>query len=236
MTPFLSLAGSLAALVVGPLLYQFGRLGPQAAAFLGGFTFITIAGLLGFSILPEAVSVGAWPAWLFLLAGLGFPVLLESRLHRFAHQAHVAILVVSIAGLAVHAFVDGIALAFPAAGEDLHAGHEHGGDLGLAVLLHRFPVGLAIWFLLAPEHGTRLALLTLAAMMFATVAGFMAGGSLAGLLSTPGLAWFQAFVAGSILHVIVYEPGHHHSGRETLAKWPDRFGLICGLALLYIYL
>jgi hypothetical protein len=50
------------------------------------------------------------------------------------------------------------------------------------------------------------------------------------------MAWFQAFVAGSILHVIIYEPGHQHAGDEVVAKWPDRFGLLCGLALLYIYL
>lgn len=233
MSAALTLLASLVALAIGPLLMQFGRLGPQAAAFLGGFTFISIAGLLGFSILPEAVAAGGWPAWPCLLLGLGFPALLESQLHRFARQAHAAILVLGIVGLAVHSLVDGVALALPGTEG---AGHAHDGDLALAVVLHRFPVGLAVWFLLASGKGQRVALLALLAMMLATSVGFVAGGAWSALLATPALAWFQAFVAGSILHVIIYEPGHHHGGREVVAKWPDRFGLLCGLALLYLYL
>jgi len=229
----LTLLASLLALAVGPLLLQFGRLGPQAAAFLGGFTFISIAGLLGFSILPEAVAAGGWIAWPCLLLGLAFPALLESQLHRFARQAHAVILVLGVTGLAAHSLVDGIALALPDAGE---VAHGHKGDLALAVVLHRFPVGLAVWFLLARDKGQWFAMLALAAMMLATIAGFAAGGAWSVLLTTPALAWFQAFVAGSILHVIIYEPGHHHAGREVVAKWPDRFGLLCGLALLYLYL
>jgi len=233
LSPTLTLLASLFALALGPVLVQFGRVGPQAAAFLGGFTFISIAGLLGFNILPAAVETGGWFAWPCLLLGLAFPALLESQLHHFARQAHAAILVLGIAGLAAHSLVDGVALALPGAGE---AGHGHDGDLALAVVLHRFPVGLAVWFLLAGSKGLRTALLGLAAMMLATVGGFLAGGAWSVLLTTPALAWFQAFVAGSILHVIIYEPGHHDRGREVVAKWPDRFGLLCGLALLYLYL
>ena len=233
MSAPLTLLVSLVALAIGPVLLQFGRLGPQAAAFLGGFTFISIAGLLGFSILPEAIAAGGWVAWPFLLLGLAFPALLESQLHRFASQAHAVILVLGIAGLAVHSLVDGVALVLPDTGA---AAHGHEGDLALAVVLHRFPVGLAVWFMLTGGTGRWVALLALAAMMLATLVGFTAGSSWSSLLTTPALAWFQAFVAGSILHVIIYEPGHHHGGREVVAKWPDRFGLLCGLALLYLYL
>lgn len=235
MSATLTLLTSLVALVIGPVLLQFGRLGPQTSAFLGGFTFISIAGLLGFSILPESIAAGGWIAWPFILLGLVFPALLESQLHRFASQAHAVILVLGIVGLAIHSLVDGVALALPDAGEAGH-GHGHEGDLALAVILHRFPVGLAVWFLLNGGSGRRPALLALAAMMLATLVGFLAGSSWSTLLATPALAWFQAFVAGSILHVIIYEPGHHHGGRELVAKWPDRFGLLCGLALLYLYL
>jgi hypothetical protein len=70
--------------------------------------------------------------------------------------------------------------------------------------------------------------------------GYVIGPELVTAGQGSGLAWFQAFVAGSILHVIIYEPGHHkhHAGDDSLnlEKWPDRIGLICGLALLYVYL
>jgi zinc transporter ZupT len=233
MSAPLTLLASLVALAIGPVLLQFARLGPQAAAFLGGFTFVSIAGLLGFNIVPEAVASGGWFAWPCLLLGLAFPALLESQLHRFAGRAHSAILILGVAGLAAHSLVDGVALGLPhAAG----AGHGHDDDLALAVVLHRFPVGLAVWFLLSGAKGLRIASFALAVMMLATIAGFAAGGAWSILLTTPALAWFQAFVAGSILHVIIYEPGHHHGGGEVVAKWPDRFGLLCGLALLYLYL
>jgi hypothetical protein len=58
-------------------------------------------------------------------------------------------------------------------------------------------------------------------------------------LQGSGIAWFQAFVAGSILHVVIYEPGHHKHAHEhqgvALEKWPDRIGIILGLVALYVY-
>ena len=227
------LLGSLVALVVGPLLLQFKRLGSQATGFLGGFTFITIAGLIGFGIVPEAVNAGGWPAWVWLLLGLGFPVLLETQFHRMHAQAHLLVLIISICGLALHAAIDGAAMAVPAGNKAMH---EHGDELGLAVMLHRLPVGIAVWHLLSPTLGWRAALAVLGLMMLATVGGFTLGPQLSEASASEAVAWFQAFVAGSILHVIVYEPGHQHSSRELLAKWPDRIGLLCGLALLYVYL
>ncbi len=58
-------------------------------------------------------------------------------------------------------------------------------------------------------------------------------------LQGSAIAWFQAFVAGSILHVVIYEPGHHKHAHEhhgvALEKWPDRIGIVCGLIALYAY-
>jgi hypothetical protein len=233
MNPTALLLGSLVALAVGPVLLQLKRLGSQASGFLGGFTFITIAGLIGFSILPDAVAAGGWPAWVWLLLGLGFPALLEIPFHRLHAQAHLLVVIFSVSGLAVHAAIDGAAIASPLA---VGALHEHGAELGLAVMLHRLPVGIAVWHLLAPTLGRLAALAVLGLMMLATVGGFSLGPQLSQVFASQALAWFQAFVAGSILHVIIYEPGHQQAGRELLAKWPDRFGLLCGLALLYVYL
>ena len=118
-----------------------------------------------------------------------------------------------------------------------HGTHSHAdGPLGLAVILHRLPVGLAIWHLMAPHFGARFALLVLGLMCGATAAGYLLAPQWFGLLEASGVACFQAFVAGSILHVIVYEPAHHAAPAAPVARWPDRVGLLIGLALLYVYL
>jgi zinc transporter ZupT len=108
--------------------------------------------------------------------------------------------------------------------------------MGLAVILHRLPVGLALWYLVAPHFGVRAALAVLLLMCVATALGFNLGPAWTAALDGAPLAWFQAFVAGSILHVIVYEPAHHQAPTAVVARWPDRLGLLVGLALLYIYL
>lgn len=235
------LAASIAALLIGPFLFQVARTGPRALGFLEGFTFITIAGLLCFSILPHAIAGGGKQAWVFAALGLVFPVALERVFSRLAREVHLLTILLGVAGLAVHAIIDGVALGVGdvAALADWlpSAGRNEGKSLALAVVLHRFPVGLAIWYLLAPALGNRMAITVLILMIAGTMLGFMLAGDVQQVLSGPGLAWFQAFVAGSILHVIIYEPGHHRGGQaSSLEKWPDRIGLVCGLVLLYVYL
>ena len=241
------LAASIAALVIGPLLFQMSRVGSRSLGFLEGFTFITIAGLLCFSILPQAIGVGGVLAWGFAALGLMFPVGLERLFHHLARQVHLLILLIGIAGLAVHAVIDGVALAIGGlSGPDdvevwQHLGRRGPGEnLAFAVVLHRFPLGLAVWYLLVPALGMRSALAVLAVLSGGTALGYMMGPNLMFGMQGSGIAWFQAFVAGSILHVIIYEPGHHRHGisdtSRSLEKWPDRIGLICGLALLYVYL
>jgi zinc transporter ZupT len=241
------LAASILALIIGPILFQVSRFGVRSLGFLEGFTFITIAGLLGFSILPQAIGAGGMLAWVFVALGLIFPILLERMFHHLARQVHLLILLMGVAGLAVHAAIDGLALAMVGSGGVesvdmwMHLGRDNSGEsLALAVVLHRFPIGLAVWYLLAPALGTVWALGVLAVLTVGTVVGYVIGPELVTAGQGSGLAWFQAFVAGSILHVIIYEPGHHkhHAGDDSqnLEKWPDRIGLICGLALLYVYL
>lgn len=240
-------AASIAALVIGPALFQISRVGSRAVGFLEGFTFITLAGLLCFSILPQAITGGGDAAWAFALLGLLFPVGLERLFHHLARQVHLVILLMGVAGLTVHAVIDGVALAMADMNGSadlwdwIYPGHRGSGDdLALAVVLHRFPLGLAVWYLLVPALGAVSAITVLVVLAAGTAFGFFLGPDLAATTQGTGIAWFQAFVAGSILHVIIYEPGHHkypiseHS--PNLEKWPDRIGLVCGLVLLYVYL
>jgi len=233
----------IAALFFGPLLCQIARVGPRAFGFLEGFSFITLVGLLCFGILPQAIGVGGSAAIAFALVGLVFPIGLEKLFGRLAKQAHLAILALGMLGLLVHAGIDGVALAAGHVADAApwwRAGHREEGEyLALAVILHRFPVGLAIWTLALPVLGRSAAIMALVALAAATLIGYVFGPEVVATMDGTGIAWFQAFVAGSILHVVIYEPGHgrhahaHHA--HTLEKWPDRIGIVCGLALLYVY-
>lgn len=239
------LIASIVALLIGPALFQISQVGARTIKVLEGFSFITIAGLLCFGILPQAIGVGGSLSWVFAALGLIFPIGLERLFHGMAKQVHLLILSLGMIGLVVHAGIDGIALAVgQLAATDAQAwwpSGSGGGDetLAVAVILHRFPLGLAVWYLLFPALGRSIALAVLVALAGATAVGFYFGADLTSALQGPGLAWFQAFVAGSILHVVIYEPGHHKHPHEhqsmALEKWPDRIGIIFGLVALYAY-
>jgi hypothetical protein len=109
-----------------------------------------------------------------------------------------------LAGLAVHAFLDGTVLVE-------HGDHgSHGaveGLLGLGVVLHRLPVGLAIVWLVQPRYGLRGSLVVAAVLMGFSTLGYAVGEAMLAGLAGQGMALFQAFVAGSLLHVVLHAPG-----------------------------
>jgi hypothetical protein len=239
------LIASIAALLIGPALFQFSHVGARTFKVLEGFSFITIAGLLCFGIMPQAIGAGGIFAWIFIALGLIFPIGLERLFHGLEKQVHLLILSLGMVGLAVHAGIDGIALVagtLEGAGTETpwFAGHREGGEyLAMAVILHRFPLGLAVWYLLSPTLGRAVAIAVLTVMAAATAVGYLYGSELIPAFQGSVIAWFQSFVAGSILHVVIYEPGHHkhahaHQG-VALEKWPDRIGIVLGLIALYAY-
>ena len=230
------LLAAILALLAGPLLFEIGRLGSRTSAFLDGFAFITISGLFVFSILPEAIASGGIATWVFAALGLGFPLLVERFFHNAAHRAHLAFLVLGLLGLIAHCMLDGlILLGAQPAGE---AGHPAGKELGLAVILHNMPKGIALWFLLVPVFGRRVAAGVLLLLIGGTGTGYLGGQPVLTWLVGPHVAWFQAFVSGSILHVVLHGvAAHDHPVPDIVPpKWPERLGLICGLLFLFAYL
>jgi hypothetical protein len=258
----LLLAAAVAALFAGPLVMSLGLAGQRARAFVDGFVFVTVAGLFLLGVIPESQSqVG--PLALVLAAG-GFllPALLEHGFVRAVRRAHGAILLLGVLGLLVHQLLDGVALLGDALGTpealaghgagpgDHDHGHDHGpaagrGDgLALAVVLHNLPVGIAVWFLLLPVFGWRVALGVFALLAGGTVAGYFAGPALLALLAAPAVAAFQAFLAGSILHVVLHGVAMPHGPTATPSvaaphahgvagpRFAERLGALAGLGLL----
>jgi zinc transporter ZupT len=242
------LLAAIAALLSGPLLFELGRLGSRTTAFLDGFAFITIAGLFLFGILPEAMATGGPAAWVFAALGLGFPLVVERLFHDAAHREHRAFLMLGALGLLSHCMLDGLILmSADSAGHGAggHEAHSPGQEQGLAVVLHNMPKGIALWFLLAPAFGRRAAGAVLLLLIGGTVLGYLIGDSALTLLTGPGVAWFQAFVAGSIFHVVLHGVASHEHRAPALARdgatsspprWPERLGLLGGLVFLFAYL
>lgn len=202
------LLATLAALICGPMLYALARRRPTVLRVLDPLIVVCVAGLVLVEVLPPLFRDGGWWSAAFLLVGLLGPTLFEHLITRARREAHIAALGLAIVGLLLHSLGDGIALS-PAGGAH---GHHHA--LGLAVALHSLPVGLLVWWLMAPAFGNGPPAAVIAAMGAVTVFGYGFGTDLNQWLGAQGWEWLQALIAGSILHVVFGRPhlqdGHHH--------------------------
>jgi zinc transporter ZupT len=198
---------SIVALGFGPLLYQFAARLHAAVRLLDGVVMLSVGALVLFVILPHSVQDLGWRAYLLLILGVLGPSLVEHSLTRLQHRAHRAVLVLVTFGVGLHAFADGMALALPG-GPVEHGVHL----LPVAVVVHRFPAGLVIWWLLRPTYGAKVALFSLVGIGLATIAGYGAEALVAPWLESSASAAFQAFVAGTLLHVAVHRWELHPEG------------------------
>jgi hypothetical protein len=222
------LAVSLLALTVGPVLHQLARIKGTMLAALDGFVYVTMGGVIFMHIVPESFELAGWWSLLALLAGLLGPGLIEHRLRGLANQAHSVALCLAMLGIGLHGFMDGLALG--------HAGSEHEHHmLPMAILLHRLPVGLAVWFLLRPTYGLPRAVGLLALIGAATLMGFALGEAAVGGLANQGLGLFQALVAGSLLHVVAHRsyPIEEAASTPRAAKRHAGIGALVGLFFLW---
>ena len=222
----MNLVLSITALLLGPVVYALGRRQRVAREVLDGFIFITIAGIICVNIIPESLAVGGWSAGLFLVLGIGFPVLIERGFHSAMHQAHVLVLVLAAVGLVIHAIVDGIALL-----------PMHDSKLASAVILHRLPVGMAIWWSLRPNLGLPVAIAAFATIIIASAAAYFLGAPSVALAEARSIAFVQAFVAGSLIHIVAFGVTHEHDQHiEPVAQaqnWGYRLGILLGLFLVF---
>ncbi|HUS67367.1 MAG TPA: permease [Kofleriaceae bacterium] len=218
---------SLLAFALGPLLYRVADRARASLALLDGFVMVAVSGLALVHIIPHAMAKAG--PWALAVAAVGFiaPGFVEHRLERAARQTHSAALVVALAGLTVHEFFDGVGLAAAFYGE--------GGVslLAVAVVLHRLPIAITIWWLLAPTRGWRWAALVLAALGAATVLGYASVDLVAGVTEARWLGLVEALIAGSLLHVVVHRPSPlstpGHAARERLAAG---VGALLGLGVV----
>ena len=217
---------SILALVLGPVIYGLSRQNRIARHVLDGFIFITIAGIICVNIIPEALAIGGMLAVIFLVLGIAFPVIVERGFRGALHEAHVVVLILAALGLIIHATLDGIAL-LPA----------QGNDLAHAVILHRLPVGMAIWWSIRPSLGAPVAVAAIVTISFATGLSYILGAPIVELAEAQSLALFQAFVSGSLIHIVAFGITHEHDAHiEPVVKsqdWSYRIGILLGLFLVF---
>jgi hypothetical protein len=192
---------SIIALFLGPLLYQWLRRGGLIARTVEGGIVAVLALLVVFLLVPESVeALGLW-ALALMVTGYLLPGLLEIAVRRAAHAFHVISLVIALSGLALHAMLDGAGLA---------GSRGDGGSLSVAIVLHRFGVGLLLWFMVQPVFGRRVAGGVLVGVSVATLVGYWLSDTLVTLEEPQFVHVVQALIIGTILHSLVHR-GHVHT-------------------------
>lgn len=211
------LIASIVALAVGPAVYRSAATRPSALRFLDGFLVVTICGVVLLRVFPEVLREGGVFTVALLAAGLVGPTMVERAFHRAARKAHIATLAFALAGMGVHAALDGAALVSE-------------GHLPLAVVLHRLPVGLTVWWLVRPI-AARAGFAVLGMIAAMTVVGYVAAPAVS-RIDHHALAWLEAIVAGSVLHVVLHRyPGAKPATQKT-PRWDDGVGALVGVGVL----
>jgi uncharacterized membrane protein YraQ (UPF0718 family) len=222
-------------LVPAPLLWPVARRYPVIPAGIDGFAIVAVCGLVLLELLPQAmVSVG-WPALLLAAAGFSLPMLMERHGGQLGRQSHTWITFLGIFGLVLHSMVDGVALVLHESGADHR--HDHGAEglnsSVLAVLVHRLPVGLAVWGLMEPRFGRRAALAALGIDAIATTTGAFAGGLVRPMMHSTMFMVFQSFLSGALMHILLHthSAAHRYDRRVRVA---EVVGGLVGVALLIV--
>jgi len=193
----LQLTGALAAPVVGALLYRWLHERPGTVRLVDRFMYVVVPALVLWQVLPHAWAEHGALAVVALAAGVSTPALIERASHAAAPHADSVALLAGLSGLALHASLEGAALA------------PEESDIALAVILHRVPVGLVIWWMLEPRYGFVGGALGIGAIVAATVLGYAVGSTV--IAAGGGVELYQAFVGGSLVHVVFHQSRHDHS-------------------------
>jgi hypothetical protein len=193
---------SIITLFIGPLIYQWLRHGGFIAKAFDSLIVAVLVVLMAFLLIPESWQQLGSVSVVLILAGYLVPGLLEKLVKRAAHAFHLASLVIALAGLAIHALLDGAALFQGAPG--------HSDNLSLAIALHRFGVGMMLWMMVQPVFGKRVAFAVLVFVSLLTFAGYLLSEAVLGFDADGVMPVIQALIIGMIVHSLI----HRNHGAE----------------------
>ena len=192
----------LAAPVAGPVLYGVLHNHPKATRLVDGFVYLAVPALVAWQVLPFAWEQQSVLAIAAVGAGLVVPLGMERVSHVLEDHTDKLALVVGLSGLLLHALLEGTVLS--PGGEAIEI------PFALATIVHRVPVGLVIWWLIRPRYGVPAASAGVGLLVLATLAGYGVGAEFLGDARGPGIELYQAFVSGSLIHVVFHQGRHDH--------------------------
>lgn len=206
---------SIALLFIAPLLTLISQRSTSYVAILNGFVFVVISALIFFHIIPDLIIETGEIVLLFVFLGLLLPWVTEKALHN-SNLVHKVSILVAVLGLALHAMMDGMAMS------DMHASTH----LAYAVAIHRIPMGLLVWWFVKTHFGRFAAYLMLGIIATGTIVGFYFAESLLAPLQATGISYFQAIVAGMLIHVLLHQP---HEISESTNQHAEGTGNLLGI-------
>ena len=195
---------SIIALTVGPVIYILVRHHKEKIVWINGVVIASLAFvIIDHASGEHAKNIGISTALAFVI-GLGLPFLFEiaakyGLAYYIERQTHKSILIFVAVMLCFHAIADGIAL------------RSGGIELTAAISLHRLPVGAALWSLMKENY---LRIISFLGIAFSTVLGFYFIEIV--VLDESIILMIEAFVIGSLTHVLFFSHGDHNEDHARL--------------------
>lgn len=217
---------SVLILLAAPLLARLVGRVPVLRGGFDGFVLIVILGLIAITLLPEAVAHGGLFALIIAMLGFTLPWIAELIFHRMEEMTHRIILAIASFALIIHAASDGAILAFAGNSDSAYF-------VAAGILLHRFGVAVSVWWLLRPVLSTTGGFAVLAGLGVMTFIGYFFALFAGEFYEVPLTGYWQAFAAGSLLHVVLHPIAQHdltHPEPDTIVS--QRIGT--GLGVVFI--
>jgi hypothetical protein len=217
---------SVLILLAAPVLARLIMRVPRLKVGFDGFVMIIVLALIALTLLPEAIAHGGIFALLTAIAGFVMPWIAERLFHKTEEMTHRILLVIASFALVIHAASDGAILAF--ASNDINGYFLAGG-----ILLHRFGVAISVWWLLRPVLSSTGGYVVLLSLGIMTLIGYFLAAFAGDWYSIPLAGYWQAFAAGSLLHVVMHPLGEEHNDGINDAEFdtllPQQIGTALGI-------
>jgi hypothetical protein len=177
--------------------------GDRAVQLVDRFVYVSVPALVAWQVAPFAIQRGIPLVLGAVVGGFLVPTIFERASRSLEAHADNLAIVVGLSGLVIHATLEGAAFA--------PVGTPTDAAFGLAVALHRVPVGLIIWWLIRPRHGVTAAAAGVGSLLIATLIGLALGSEFVDPVHSSGTELYQAFVSGSLVHVVFHQGRHDHN-------------------------